>query len=361
MKVNYLKENTKSPEDKKRRRKIRSMFASAVFFILLVTYLLIMAAIYILIELGIIHIEQMNIPTWLFILIFFVSSIVLGFVLTMLVGRILLKTVNTVAEGMSALARGNFDVRITLGDSQESKQLADGFNNLAKELKNTELLRSNFVNEYAHEFKTPIASIKGFAELLRQKDLSEEEREEYLSVIIEESNRLTALSSNSLNLSKIESQTILTDFSTYNLSEQIRNSILLFQTKWQAKNLNLEISLAEQNITANEELLKQVWINLIDNAIKFSLDGGTVTIDLTKQDDNLIFIIENDGKTIAKEDYEKVFEKFYRGENVVADGHGVGLAIVKKIVQLHGGKVSVISLDGTTQFTVSLPTGKKQK
>lgn len=358
MKVNYLKENTKTNEDKKRRRKIRSMFVSAVFFILIVTYLLIMASLYVFIELGLIHIEDMRIPTWLFILIFFIASIVLGSVLTMLISRFVLKAVNTVAEGMTALAKGNFDVRITLGGSQESKQLADGFNNLAKELKNTELLRSNFVNEYAHEFKTPIASIKGFAELLKQQDLTDEQREEYLGVIIEESNRLTALSSNSLNLSRIESQTILTDFSTYNLSEQIRNSILLFQAKWQEKNLDLQISLDEQNIVANEELLKQVWINLIDNAVKFSKECGTISIALSKQEDDLIFVIENDGKTIAEQDYERVFEKFYRTDKSKTDGHGVGLAIVRKIVQLHGGNVSVISLDGTTKFTVFLPVGK---
>ncbi len=355
MKLNIFNKSTITNADKKRRKKIQSMFTSAVFFVLLVTYLLIMATIYILIRVDVIHIDSVSVPIWLLILIFSVSSFIIGTLLTLFISRFVLTAVNTVAEGMTELSRGNFDVKIDLGKNEESKQVADAFNNLAKELKGIQMLRSNFVNEYAHEFKTPIASIKGFAELLKQEDLTDAQKKEYLDIVIEEANRLTTLSSNSLNLSRIENQKILTDVSQFNLSEQIRNSILLLERKWQEKKIDLQISLEELNIVANEEMLKQVWINLLDNAIKFSYVEGTVSIDLSKEERNLVFKISNGGEIIKEEDYTKIFEKFYRVGETDADGHGVGLSIVKKIIELHKGKVGVTSNDEKTEFTIILP------
>ena len=355
MKLNIFNKSSPTNADKKRRKKIQAMFTSAVFLVLLGTYLLIMAAIYILIRVKVIYIDSVSMPIWLLILIFSLSSFIIGTFLTLFVSRFVLTAVNTLAEGMTELSRGNFDVRIDLGKSEESKQVADAFNNLAKELQGVHMLRSNFVNEYAHEFKTPIASIKGFAELLKQEDLTDEQKKEYLDIVIEEANRLTTLSSNSLNLSRIENQKILTEVSKFNLSEQIRDSILLLERKWQEKKIDLQITLEELKVTANEEMLKQVWINLLDNAIKFSYVGGVVEVDLKEQDNNLVFSISNGGETIKEEDCTKIFEKFYRAEGSDTDGHGVGLSIVKKIVELHKGKVKVMSNDEKTEFTVSLP------
>lgn len=355
MKLSNLRKNLKTDVDKKRRKKIRSIFTSAVFFVLLVTYLLIMATMYVLVRVGVIHIDSVRVPDWLWILIFSVSSLVIGSILTFFISRFVLNAVNVVAEGMTELSRGNFEVKIDLGKNEEAKQVADAFNNLAKELKGIEMLRSNFVNEYAHEIKTPIVSIKGFAELLKQDDLTQEQRKEYLDIVIEEANRLTALSSNSLNLLKVENQNILTNLIEFNLSEQIRASILLLENRWQEKNIDLQISLDEYTIKANEEMLKQVWINLLDNAIKFSNDGGVVGVELTKQNDNLVFKVSNGGTTIKEEDYQKIFDKFFRTKEAKVDGHGVGLSIVKKIVDLHKGKISVNSENGVTEFAVTLP------
>ncbi len=354
MKLNYLKDSSKDITDKKRKRKIRSMFMWSVFFILIATYLLMISTLFILVKLDVLHVQMLSLSTWLLMLIFLVASFIVGSILTIILSKFVLGAVNTVAEGMSALAKGNFDVRIDLGKNEESKQLADGFNKLAQELKGIQMLRANFVNEYAHEFKTPIVSIKGFAELLKQKDITEEQRDEYLGVIIEEANRLAALSTNSLNLSKIEDQRILSDKTKFNLSEQIRNSILLLEKNWQQKNIELLISIDEYEIKANEEMLKQVWINLVDNAIKFSNDGGEIEINLYKEEEQIVFTITNGGKTIDESDYQKVFEKFYRIDRG-GSGHGVGLAIVKKIVELHSGSVFVESQNYKTTFTVKLP------
>lgn len=355
MKLNYLNNNSNDITDKKRRRKIHSIFMWSVFFILLLTYLLMISTLFILVKLDVLHVEMLSFSTWLLMLIFLIASFVIGSILTMIVSKFVLSTVNTVAEGMSALAKGNFDVRIELGKNEESEQLAKGFNNLAQELKGISVLRSNFVNEFAHEFKTPIVSIKGFAELLRQDDLTEKQKKEYLDIIIEESDRLTALSSNSLNLSKIENQSILTDLTKFNVSEQIRNSILLLEKKWQEKKLELNISLEECDILANEEMLKQVWINLFDNAIKFSNMNGVIGIDLKQDQKQIILSVSNGGKGIKEQDLEKIFNKFYREKDTSTSGHGIGLAIVKKIVELHNGIVYAESKDDLTKFTVIIP------
>lgn len=340
--------------DKKRRKQLRSFFTLAVFCILFATFVVLTGSLYILMFLDILHIQAIRLEEWFLPLLFMVASLLIGTIVTFVISRFVLKAVNSMADGMSALSKGDFDVRLDLGKNEEVKKLSDSFNSLAEELQGIQMLRSNFVNEYAHEFKTPIVSIKGFAELLQQDDLSEKQRKEYLSVIIEEAERLSSLSLNSLNLSKIENQRILTGKTTFNISEQIRRSILLLEKKWMGKNIDFEIYLDEVNILANEEMLKQVWINLLDNAIKFSNQDGRVKLELKEQDDVIRFIITNTGN-LTIEQCQKVFDKFYKINNTNQTGHGVGLAIVKKIVDLHNGNITAESLDDLVVFTVILP------
>lgn len=149
---------------------------------------------------------------------------------------------------------------------------------MAEELENTQMLRSDFINNFSHEFKTPIVSIAGFAKLLRRGNLTDAQKEEYLAIIEEESLRLAAMATNVMNLTKVENQTILTDLTTFNLSEQIRACVLLLEEKWSRKELDLDLEFPEYTIRANEELLKQVWINLLDNAIKYSPNYGEIGV-----------------------------------------------------------------------------------
>ena len=160
------------------------------------------------------------------------------------------------------------------------------------------MLRSDFINNFSHEFKTPIVSIAGFAKLLRRGNLTEEQRAEYLSVIEEESLRLSALANNVLSLTRVENQTILTDISEFNLSEQIRGAVLLLADKWTAKDLNIDLGFDECLVCANYELLKQVWINLLDNAVKFSPQNGTVTVEMTETDRSVTVTVTNSGRDI---------------------------------------------------------------
>ena len=292
-----------------------------------------------------------------------ISSIVIGSVITFFGSRIPLKPVNELINKMNRLAAGDFKTRLKFGDTISShpaiKELTASFNTMAEELESTELLRSDFINSFSHEFKTPIVSITGLANLLEAGDLTEEQRVQYARAIREESMRLSSMASNVLHLTKVENQTILTDVSRFNLSEQVRASVLLLEEKWTKKNVDLQLDFDEFMIEANEEMLKQVWINLIDNAVKFVDRCGTVELEVTDLGENLCVNVCNTGSTIPYDEQKKIFNKFYQAdESHATKGNGLGLAIVKRIVDLHNGDVSVKSKDGITVFTVVLP--KKQ-
>ena len=296
------------------------------------------------------------------VLYLFLISIPIGGIMAWLISRVPLKPVQDLVHGMNRLADGDFTARVYPGKIMmyvpAMNEVSDSFNKMAQELEGTEMLRSDFINNFSHEFKTPIVSIAGFAKLLNRGKLSPEQQKEYLQVIEEESMRLSYMATNVLNLTKVENQTILTDVSCYNLSEQIRACILLLEGKWSRKGLDMELLLNEYDIRANEELLKQVWINLIDNAVKFTPEGGLVQVMVEESVDSYLVSVLNTGSQIAPEHQKKIFHKFYQAdESHAAEGNGVGLAIVKKIVDLHHGQVQMRSEEDVTVFTVTLPKG----
>jgi signal transduction histidine kinase len=224
------------------------------------------------------------------------------------------------------------------------------------------VLRGDFVNNFSHEFKTPIVSIAGFAKLLKRGNLTEEQKAEYLDIIEEESLRLAQMASNILDMTKIENQTILTDVSTYNLSEQIRSCVLLLEKSWSGKNLELVLEFDEYMVYACEELLKQVWINLLDNAIKYSPEYGMVVVKIREEGELYHVSIANSGIEIPMDKRQKIFEKFYQAdESHSSAGNGIGLSIVKSVVDLHGGQVWVECKNGITTFHVLLANCKNRE
>ena len=290
-----------------------------------------------------------------FVIYFLVASLMVT-----LLGKIPLKPVHLLIEKMNQLTSGDYNARIELKQQgkqyKELQKLSESFNALAEELSNTEMLRADFINNFSHEFKTPIVSIAGFAKLLKKGNLTEEQRKEYLDIIEEESLRLSKMATNVLNLSKVENQSILTEVTTFNLSEQLRRCVLLEERKWIKKELNLQMNFEEHEVTANEELLKLIWINLIDNGIKFSQEGGTLSIDIFDRGECLEVSIANKGEEIPETQRKKIFDKFYQvDESHAQEGNGIGLALVKHIVELHRGEVSVDCKDGITTFYVKIP------
>lgn len=292
--------------------------------------------------------------------IFALFSIPLGILVALAAGKVPLKPVSNLIDSMDRLASGDFRTRVNVGSIMRRYPpfvgVAKSFNKMAEQLESTEMLRGDFINNFSHEFKTPIVSIAGFAKLLRRGNLTKEQQQEYLAIIEEESLRLSYMATNVLNMTKIDNQTILSDVSSFNLSEQIRSCILLLENKWEKKELDFSLSLQEHQIEGNEELLKQVWINLLDNAIKFSPVGGTIEVAILETEGTYRTSVRNSGSTIPKEQQQKIFNKFYQGEEShAAEGNGIGLAIVKRVVELHGGTVDVSSRKGITIFTVELP------
>lgn len=346
-------------QERSQRFTLTVFFSVVVFFALIATLIIAGVLVFLLNRWGLFVPDgQAELSSMALILLMMGMSLVLGTIITVVVIRFPLNPVNSLLDGMRKLSQGNYQARINmgfLGKHHVGFELVDSFNLLAAELESTEMLRSDFINNFSHEFKTPIVSIAGFAKLLKYGDLSEAQKAEYLDVIESESLRLSELATNVLNLTKVENQMILTEVSEYNLSEQLRTCVLMLENKWDRKHLELNLDFDEYSVCANRELLSHVWLNLIDNAIKFSPDKGCVEIELGEDGDGLWVSITNEGTKIAEEDKKKIFNKFYQADQSHAsEGNGIGLAVVKKIVELHGGKIEVESKDGKTSFTVRL-------
>ncbi len=341
-------------------RSLRTAFTTFIFLILTLTCLITAVIMVILYRFG------------LFPMIIFTPLILpfatlgvcifIGTIMAALVSQLIIKPLRRLIEATEEIKNGHYDVRVTEQTAiGELNNLLESFNSMAGELGNTELFRNDFINNFSHEFKTPIVSIRGFARQL-QKDnenhfLTEQQRKEYTDIIVDESDRLARLSTNILMLTKFENQQIVTDKTEFYLDEQIRKAVLILEKQWEAKNIEFSLELDETKYVFNEEMLSQVWINLIGNAIKFSQDNGSISIRCRQKESNIIIDIIDSGEGMDALTVNKIFDKFYQCDTShKSEGNGLGLSIVKRIVELAGGEISVISehLKGST-FRVSLP------
>lgn len=350
----------KPNEEQRQRLSLTLLFTGLVFLFLLITTVIIVCVILILLHQGVLRLGEGNLRTNGLVAILLLISVIVGTGITFAIGRFPLRPVNDIINAMNRLAAGDYRTRLQftgpLAKYPVAEELSDSFNKMASELENTEMLRADFINNFSHEFKTPIVSIAGFAKLLKKGKLSPEEQREYLDIIEDESLRLSAMATNVLNLTKVENQTILTGVTEYNLSEQLRNCVLLLESKWSRKNLELNVDFEEHTIHANEELMKQVWVNLLDNAIKFAPEDGLVEVAIFEDEGSISVSVINSGSEIPAESRDRIFQKFYQAdESHASEGNGIGLAIVQKVIQLHNGHVDVDSREGRTVFTVTMP------
>lgn len=339
------------------RTSLTLVLAVFVFVVLLCAIILAALGIWALAKFGVLVEEDGEVHLGTAIIIMTVISLLIGAVLVFFSSRIPLRPINELINKMNRLAAGDFAARLEFGPSLASHpafgEIVQSFNTMAEELQNTELLRSDFINNFSHEFKTPIVSIMGLAGVLSRGDPGEAERRQYALAIEEESRRLSVMASNVLMLSRVENQRILTDVTRYNLAEQLRGALLLLESKWSAKETELELDLCEYSVDANEELMRQVWINILDNAIKFSPRGAKIKVTTAKADGRTHVRITNTGSEIPADKLEKIFGKFYQAdESHAAQGNGIGLAIARRIVELHGGSITAESANGETTFEV---------
>jgi len=266
-----------------------------------------------------------------------------------------------IIEALEKIAQGDFSIRLNneFRDNQIVSELANSVNKMALELDQMENIRQEFISNVSHEIQSPLTSIRGFAQALENDQLGFELRHHYLNIIETESTRLSRITEDLLKLASLESDKVKFEPKTYRLDKQIRGLILACEPQWRDKNINMDVSLEELEITADEDLLSQVWINLIYNSIKFTSQSGTIYIELQRRQNKIEIKIKDTGMGISEEDQVRIFERFYKADKSRTrsnGGSGLGLSIVKKIVEMHKGMVNVeSSLGAGTTFIVSLP------
>lgn len=288
-------------------------------------------------------------------------SVVIGTFLSVFATRSILKPINDMQKAMKKVESGDFSVRVSRKETYgEIDELVKSFNCMVEELNGIEMFREDFINSFSHEFKTPIVSIQGFAKQLKKDGLSEDKKREYIDIIISESKRLTNLSSNILLLNKFENQQFITDTADFYLDEQIRSCILLLEKQWSKKNIEFDIELEPVLYNGNQEMLSQVWVNILNNSIKFSPQNTTITVRTSVKDNKIRIDICDCGEGMDENTINHIFERFYQGDSAHAsEGNGLGLPVVKRIVELCGGTIRVESQKGRgTVFSVFLNVQK---
>ena len=266
------------------------------------------------------------------------------------------KPVQVLTRAHEKVQEGDFTVRLPDNQPGEMGELMRSFNDMTEALGSTAYLQKDFISSISHEFKTPIASIRGFAKLLQMPGLTEEQRAEYISLIAQESDRLSRLSETLLRLSALEQQTALASLTSFSLDEQLRQTILRLEPAWSQKNIGWQLNLQEVSVTSDQELLNQVWVNILQNAIKFSPAESDIEVRVFREG-NAIVEIQDHGCGMSEEAQKRIFDKFYQADKSrKQEGVGLGLSLVKRIVDMMGGTITVRSAVGEgSTFRVELP------
>ena len=297
--------------------------------------------------------DTVKIPLVLELIVF---SLLIGSLVTTFMSKLFFDPIKKLGEAMEKVADGDLTVHIeTRSSSKEIQEIYSGFNLMTHELNATEVLQTDFVSNVSHEFKTPINAIEGYTMLLQGGEL-DEDQQQYVEKILFNTKRLSDLVGNILLLSKIENQTIPTNQTTYRLDEQIRQSIVALEPVWSEKDIEFDVDMESIDYTGNEGLMRHVWDNLISNAIKFDPVCGIVRIRLTRQDDKIVFTVEDSGPGISDEAKKHIFDKFYQGDSShKEEGNGLGLSLVKRIIAIAGGEIFAENISGGgCRFTIIL-------
>ena len=296
-----------------------------------------------------------TVPTIVWMVLF---SVVLGGGLSIIMSRFFLRPVTRMGRAMERVAAGDFTVRLdnpgALGEMRDSYA---HFNTMTRALAATETLQSDFISNVSHEFKTPINAIEGYAMLMQDAGNDPALQREYADKILLSTRRLSELVNNILLLSKVDNQTMPLEKHPYRLDEQLRRAILLLERKWTQKQIEWDVDMDEATYTGNESLMLHVWVNLLDNAIKFDPVGGEIRLRLRCEPAHIRIDISDNGPGIPKDQQSAIFERFYQADGShKSEGNGLGLALARRIVRMCGGEISVSSEPGKGScFTVELP------
>lgn len=298
------------------------------------------------------NLQHMSILRFFFSILFFLMALML---LGMAFSGRIASPIARLRKATQQVAQGDFTVRVAVSGRDELSCLMKNFNDMVEALARNEYLQKDFISNVSHELKTPIASILGFARLLQSEGLDEATRREYVDIIADESQRLSHLSQNLLRLSSLD-RVPVTEAKPYALDEQLRRMVVQLEPTWESKAINWELDLSPTTVTAHDELLAEVWINLLANAIKFSSQDGVIQI-ICYATDQVYVEITDHGCGMDKDTMSRIFERFYQGDTSHSrEGSGLGLCIVKKIIAQSGGEIHVRSTPGKgATFRVALP------
>lgn len=293
------------------------------------------------------------------------ASIIIGAMLTFIVGNMVMKPLSELIKATKRVMDGDYSVRLEMGwverrTIRELRELIKDFNEMVEELQNTEMFRNDFINNFSHEFKTPLASIRGFARQLYEGGLSEERQREFSKIILEETEYLSVMSQNTLLMTNLDNKDIVTDKTIFSLDEQLRSCMLRLEPQWSDKDIELDMEqLDEVRVYQNEQLLAHVWSNLFDNAVKFTPRGGMIRVTCRRGSNSVAVTVSDSGCGIPEDALPRIFEKFFQVDKSHATkGNGLGLPLVKRIVELCGGTIEVKSEVGKgTEFIIRLPSG----
>lgn len=291
----------------------------------------------------------------LFLLIILVMALAVGF--TVIV-RSMMQPILQLDRAVEKVTAGDYSVKLdTYNKPDDIVELLNNFNTMVEQLRNNEYLHKDFSSNISHEFKTPLAIIKGYADLIEEGNLTEEEQRNYAGYISRESKRLSTLTANLLRLSSLDYDGLHGRKERFSLDEQIRQSVLNMEAKWLEKDIEIELDLQELDFTGEDELINQIWSNLLDNAIKFTEEGGKISISAVRDGDYINITIADTGVGMDGETLKHIYEQFYRGDTAKRyEGTGLGLSLVQRIIQLHNGRILAESKPGEgTCFKITLP------
>lgn len=285
--------------------------------------------------------------------------LIAGSITFLVIADVIVKPISRLNKATNELSKGNYRVRVNYAGNDEIARLNRSFNQMAQQLAKQEETRQQFISDVSHEFQTPLTAIQGFATILKNEKISDEQRQKYADIIVFHSKRLSTLSKNMLQLTILEGEDVTLDVSEFSLTDQLNRVIETQDNLALSKNIEIEFNIPKNDIVieADESRLEQVWINLVNNAIKYTNDNGVVTITVKKTTKVVEVSIEDTGVGMSKEAISHIFERFYRQDKSRSvEGNGLGLSIVKRIIDLHQGTIDVESReDGGSKFTIKLP------
>lgn len=290
----------------------------------------------------------------------FVVAIVSAYIFT----KQMTKPLASMVKATEAMAKGDFEQKAEVEGSQEIQRLAASFNTMAQQLEQLEKSRREFVANVSHELRSPMTSIHGFIQGMIDGTIPQEEHDKYLKIVSEETTRLTKLINDLLQLSSMEQAKPRIHESCFDINELIRRVLVRRYTDVEQKEIEVEVQFETESCICigDSDAIEQVVVNLLDNAIKFTPENGTIWIGSKTEKDQTLIWVEDDGQEIPQEDLSRIFDRFYKGDKAHTSGKGtgLGLSISKRIIDDHRQKIWAESSGGKTSFFFTLVREKAE-